>query len=397
MRLTTNSPFGGFRGLLLLLWGVGGLFESLFAQATVTPLSVDYDRHEVTFRVAWSGTAANNRVWMFVDLCPVAGTSPGTFAKAIISGATATAGSIDPASLNGRGFYVTTNPSTVTATLSNATGKFNWCAYGSDYPPNVTANSGVYTLRGTPPFTLIAASGTPTQKVSGTTITTSAVTITPITLTDETGYPGDFCIYAGSDLLIDATHLCQQRAGGAQNWEAYIKDTRDNELYRIVLMPDNKWWLAQNLKYAPNGQLRSGCDKDSCGRFYKQSDVFKGNYAVNQQRNCPPGWVLPSITQWTALTTSINSTLTVAWRDLRSLQAPCTPKTDRYGWATRGRSANLAEPNEGDSWFAPSGTACAYAGLDNGDSSNATCNSTTVWLGGVCADTYPTAIRCIRP
>ncbi|MDR3134445.1 MAG: hypothetical protein LBU42_10590, partial [Prevotellaceae bacterium] len=108
-----NSPFGGFRGLLLLffpLWGTGGLF----AQATVTPLSVDYSTKKVTFKVSWTGTAANNRVWVFVDLCPVAGTSPGTFEKAIISGATATAGSIDPASLNGRGFYVTTNPSTVT-------------------------------------------------------------------------------------------------------------------------------------------------------------------------------------------------------------------------------------------------------------------------------------------
>ncbi|MDR3132859.1 MAG: hypothetical protein LBU42_02410 [Prevotellaceae bacterium] len=183
-----NSPFEGFRGLLLLLlWGVGGL-PAAFAQAAVTPLSVDYDHHEVTFRVAWSGTVAPNRVWVWVDLCPVAGTSPGTFAKAVISGATATAGSIDPASLNGRGFYVTANPSTVTATLSNATGQFNWCAYGSDFPPNAKANSsGGYDLKGTPPFMITTTTGS--EAVNA--YTYSGGTITA--LTDATGCPGVLC------------------------------------------------------------------------------------------------------------------------------------------------------------------------------------------------------------
>ncbi|MDR3185086.1 MAG: hypothetical protein LBT49_06760 [Prevotellaceae bacterium] len=192
---TQNSPFGGFRGLLggfrgpllLLLWGIGGL-PAAFAQAVVTPLSVDYDRQQVTFRVAWSGTAANNRVWVWVDFCPVAGTSPGTFAKAVISGATATAGSIDPASLNGRGFYVTANPSTVTATLSNAVGRFNWCAYGSDFPPNaVDDGSGGYDLKGTPPFIVTTAAGTVEVNAN----TYSGGTITA--LTDATGCPGILC------------------------------------------------------------------------------------------------------------------------------------------------------------------------------------------------------------
>jgi hypothetical protein len=181
---TQNSLFGGFRGfflLLLLLLGAGGLS----AAVTVTPLSVDYDRQQVTFRVAWSGTAANNRVWVFVDLCPVAGATPGTFEKAVISGATATAGSIDPASLNGRGFYVITNPSTVTANLSNATGKFNWCAYGSDYPPNAVDNSGGgYDLKGTPPFILNGSIEWSSYTYSGGTINT---------LTDATGCPGTLC------------------------------------------------------------------------------------------------------------------------------------------------------------------------------------------------------------
>ncbi|MDR3133767.1 MAG: hypothetical protein LBU42_07055 [Prevotellaceae bacterium] len=186
---TQKSPFGGLRGfLLLLLWGVGGLFEGLFAQATVTPLSVDYDRQQVTFRVAWSGTAANNRVWVWVDFCPVAGTSPGTFAKAVIGGATATAGSILTVADNTRGFYVTANPSTVTATLSNAVGRFNWCAYGSDYPPNAKDKTGGgYDLKGTPPFIVTTASGTAEVNAN----TYSGGTITAIT--DATGCPGALC------------------------------------------------------------------------------------------------------------------------------------------------------------------------------------------------------------
>ncbi|MDR0582219.1 MAG: hypothetical protein LBG31_04560, partial [Prevotellaceae bacterium] len=231
-------------------------------------------------------------VW--IDLSPITGTSPGTFEKAEISGATATAGSIDEATLNGRGFYVTTNPSTVTATLDNASGKFNWCVYGSDAPPNVTADNGTYTLYGTPPFTLIAAGGTATQTVEATAITTSAVTITPVTLTDQTGCPGVFCIYTGSDLYIDATHLCQTRAGGAQNWEAWIKDTRDSKIYRIVQMPDDHWWMAQPLAREAGTYSTNG----TTGILY-YADTTAG---------CPSKWAFPSPTDWENLVTDYGGT-----------------------------------------------------------------------------------------
>ncbi|MDR0582069.1 MAG: hypothetical protein LBG31_03795, partial [Prevotellaceae bacterium] len=72
------------------------LLASITASAavTVTPLDVNYGTKTVTFRVSWTDTPYNNRVWVWIDLCPVSGTSPGTFAKAVISGAAATAGSI---------------------------------------------------------------------------------------------------------------------------------------------------------------------------------------------------------------------------------------------------------------------------------------------------------------
>jgi hypothetical protein len=162
------------------------LLASMTASATVTvtPLDVNYNTKTVTFHVTWTGTAANNRVWVWVDLCPIAGTSPGTFAKAVLSAPSVTTGSI--AEFNQRGFYVNANPTTVTATLSNApVGKFNWCAYGSDFPPNAVDNaSGGYNLRGTPPFVING-----TVEWSATTYSYSEIT----TLTDATGCPGVLC------------------------------------------------------------------------------------------------------------------------------------------------------------------------------------------------------------
>ena len=325
-----------------ILFFLFALFASIAANAavTVTPLNVNYGTKTVTFRVSWTGTAANDRAWVWVDLCPVAGTTPGTFAQAVISSPSAIAGSIATVSGNTRGFYVTTNPSTVTATLSNATGKFNWCVYGSDAPPNVTVAGDTYTLYGSPPFILTAADGSTTQTVAATSIATSAVTITPVTLTDQTGCPGVFCIYSGSDLYIDGTHLCQQRATGAKNWEAWIKDTRDDELYRIVLMPDTNWWLAQNVRYAGTGAAItiSNCTPEKCGRNYTATEVNSaqgGTSGIGQgiQGVCPNGWILPTQSDWTLFFNGISSTVSEACKHIRSPNSFCTDRPDTYGWA----------------------------------------------------------------
>ena len=252
------------------------------ATVTVTPLSTDYAAKKVTFKVAWT-TAVNNRIWVWVDFCSVPGTSPGTFEKAEIGGATATVGSILTVSGNTRGFYVITNPSTVTATLGNATGQFNWCAYGSDYPPNILdCINGTCTLRGTPPFTLKDASSA-TQTVLGTTVVQSSLTITtPITMTDETGYPGYFCKYVGMDLHMNASYPCQQRTSDAKNWEAYIKDSRDNQIYRITQFSDGSWWFADDLATADKSV--GTCN----GKRY---------YNGNNKPSCPSGWQLPTANQ----------------------------------------------------------------------------------------------------
>ncbi|MDR2358374.1 MAG: hypothetical protein LBD87_01055, partial [Prevotellaceae bacterium] len=130
------------------------------AAVTVTPISTDYATKKVTFAVAWNSAPHNNRVWIWIDLCPVSGVTPQSFSTATISNPVKTAGNGTITGGTTRGFFIeyanaTNAGTTVTATLDNATGKFNWCAYGSDMPPNATVNAGGgYTLRGTKPFTI---------------------------------------------------------------------------------------------------------------------------------------------------------------------------------------------------------------------------------------------------
>jgi hypothetical protein len=108
------------------------------------------------------------------------------------------------------------------------------------------------------------------------------LTITPTTIRDKTECPGVFCIYTGSDLYIDATHLCQQRTSGAMNWEAYIKDSRDNQIYRITQFSDNSWWFANELNTSD-----------------KRVKIYDGKsyYAGNNKPDCPQGWSYPSYAQ----------------------------------------------------------------------------------------------------
>jgi hypothetical protein len=261
--------------LLLLLLGLVG---TAHASVTVQVLATDFTNKTVTLHVEYAN-AVNDRAWVWIYLCSM----QGMFEPAVISAASATGDNVAYTSTNTRGFFVTASPATITATLDNATGQFSCCAYGSDTPPNMTESNGTYTFKGTPPFTLIAADGATTQTVTGNTLPASALTMTPVFLTDETGYPSNFCPYTGSDLYNVAAYLCWQRSSGAQNWEAYIKDSRDNQIYRITQFSDNRWWFADDLAIADKSV--GTC---SGKRFYVGRD----------KPSCPNGWRLPTVAEW---------------------------------------------------------------------------------------------------
>jgi hypothetical protein len=288
--------------LLLPLWGFVGIAH---ASVTVQVLATNFTNKTVTLHVEYAN-AVNDRVWVWIYLCSM----QGMFQPAEISAASATSGSVLYLSTNTRGFFVTASPATITATLSNAPDPFSCCAYGSDTPPNMTESNGTYTFKGSPPFMLIAADGAATQTVPGNTLPTSALTITPVILTDETGYPNIFCPYTGSDLYNVAAYFCQPRTSGAQNWEAYIKDVRDNQIYRIVKMPTGTWWMADDLLwdgkpspdatgYTVRGTDRACGEHYGCGRIYLANDTGAGGYYGNDDDRlkstaCPTGWFIPS-------------------------------------------------------------------------------------------------------
>jgi uncharacterized protein (TIGR02145 family) len=375
--------------LFLPLWGFGGIAH---ASVTVQVLATDFPNKQVTLLVEYDN-AVNDRVWVWIYLCSM----QGMFEPAVISEVTATGGSIQYSSIYTRGFFVTASPATVTATLSNVSGQFSCCAYGSDTPPNMTESNGTYTFKGTSPFILTDANGTATQTVTEKTVPAAALTMTPVFLTDETGYP--FCLYTGSDLYIDASRPCQQRTSGAKNWEAWIKDTRDNELYRIVLMPDNNWWLAQNVKYAATGNAHSGCNKDQCGRHYtgaQASGSWGGTSGDGQgvQGVCPPGWIIPMAAEVAPMVNACGSTDAIRAAALRSYNSTCNPKNDTYGFASlvgvhRG-GTNTAK----STWRTNDLNSSCSIGVDQ-IGGGASCNVVDVHAGWCGEDSA--AVRCFRP
>jgi uncharacterized protein (TIGR02145 family) len=204
---------------------------------------------------------------------------------------------------------------------------------------------------------------------------------------------------------MDATHLCQQRAGGAKNWEAWIKDTRDNELYRIVLMPDENWWLAQNVKYANTGleiTELSECTKDKCGRWYtgvQSSGSWGGTsgYGANKQGICPSNWILPVMSTYKTLYNSVSNTQIIVAQRLRAIDSYCSGGNDYYGWASdvalvarhapKHRYGDVHSTNDYDLGC---GAGVDYCGYDCYE-----CDY--IWVGEQCRNLgYYTVVRCFR-
>jgi uncharacterized protein (TIGR02145 family) len=381
--------------LFLPLWGLVGIAH---ASVAVQVLNTDFTNKTVTLHVEYAN-AVNDRVWVWIYLCSM----QGMFEPAEISAASATSGSMLYTATNTRGFFVTSSPATVTATLSNVSGQFSCCAYGSDTPPNMTGNNGTYTFKGTPPFILTAADAATTQTVTENTLPASALAITPVTITDGTGYPDifSFCLYTGSDLYMDASHLCQQRTSGAQNWEAWIKDTRDDKLYRIVRMPDNKWWLAQNVRYAGAGAVGSsvsvsGCTEETCGRFYTtaQFNAAHGGssgYGENKQGVCPPEWVLPTNSDWQTFHNSLGSSDAERTSRIRAANSTCSPITDYFGFANP-RMFAQSGTTTGSAWFCNRGSGSWYR-FDHVRGQSTACNEYEITNN---ESTYNWAVRCFR-
>jgi uncharacterized protein (TIGR02145 family) len=198
---------------------------------------------------------------------------------------------------------------------------------------------------------------------------------------------------------MDASHLCQPRASGAKNWEAWIKDARDNKLYRIVDMPDNKWWLAQNVRYAGAGEIVSvsGCTEETCGRFY-EADKFNAahggssGFGENIQGVCPPGWVLPITSDWQTFHNSLGSSNAERNSRIRAANSTCSPITNYYGFAN---PVTFTQKNAttGSGWRMNIDESALGYRIDHVSGRPIACDQYEMKLEGT-ADPWP--VRCFR-
>ncbi|MDR0693707.1 MAG: hypothetical protein LBF81_00195 [Prevotellaceae bacterium] len=353
--------------LSLLGLGFSGAAQS---HINIELLSATYTTPAVQFRVSWSsiptiaGQIHNSKIWLWVDFIKIENNQPsGTWTRAVV--ANPSPGTIAPET--NKGFWLQGNTGSynqiVTVELDiPANTTFNWCAYASDFPPNMVMEGQTYYFKGTPPFILKEADGT-IHEITQTSMPKANLTFVPVSITDKTECLGGLkeiigtCAYTGTDWYADPNHKCQQRTGGAQNWEAWIKDTRDNELYRVIKMPDNHWWLAQNVKYAGAGSEISYCNKDECGRAYFPVDAYtsydggSSSSSGNVQGICPANWLLPISTNWLLLVNKIQNDGQSVATSLRALDSSCEPVTNYYGWANIKNAANGGAYRKVSGWY----------------------------------------------
>ncbi|MDR1405607.1 MAG: hypothetical protein LBI89_00195 [Prevotellaceae bacterium] len=172
---------------------------------------------------------------------------------------------------------------------------------------------------------------------------------------------------------------------------------RKIKITTIVYMPDNKWWLAQNVKYAGVGSAISGCTEDECGRRYTWAQVY-ASYAGgtngssgNVQGICPPGWLLPVRATCSTLAVAIGSAAAVC-SSLRPYNSFCSPVNDTYGFASVFGVVNGAIASV-PAWYTNDAGREDGFNVDYGTAGN-TCNS--YQTSNVGESGNPAVVRCFR-
>jgi hypothetical protein len=138
------------------------------------------------------------------------------------------------------------------------------------------------------------------------------------------GNPDPDCPYPnrGGDKVA-----CYKRDSKAGNWEAWIIDDRDCQPYRIVQMPDGRWWFAQSLNFHD----QSGYPINGTPR---EKPVFKSG--TNSTQDVSSNSILN--TAWCpggptgAVSPSTTSTGNSAWGS--GAKEDCVTYGALYPWAT---------------------------------------------------------------
>jgi uncharacterized protein (TIGR02145 family) len=88
------------------------------------------------------------------------------------------------------------------------------------------------------------------------------------------------------------------------------RDPKDGRIYRLVLMPDAKWWFAQSYAYAENGWVYNGNED------YRAA--YGGMYNLSiANSNTPNGWRMANNADFNTLISAVGGT-DIAGRKLKS-------------------------------------------------------------------------------
>jgi uncharacterized protein (TIGR02145 family) len=119
--------------------------------------------------------------------------------------------------------------------------------------------------------------------------------------------------------------------------ETHFTDPRDGNVYRIVKI-GNQVWMAENLRYKIDGSCCYNNDESNCqeyGRLYNWETAKKA---------CPPGWHLPTRTEWDALSEYAKTSEKVNWNTgsnpLYRWPGAGTKLMSKTGWANNGNGTD---------------------------------------------------------
>jgi hypothetical protein len=302
--------------LFAMLASVTGISQNL----QITPISATYTATPVVkFKVSWTGARTyrhNTKVWVFVDYRKVENNaSVGNWTRATVTvtpsvNSTPIATTATLVANNNKGFWLNgvdgNYSATVTVPLTVATGvaQFNWCAYATDYPPNVVIHgTSSYTLRGSRPFVVNDV----TLPVSQTTYSG-----TIYSFTDATGAPGKFpaalnekmnemgCV---AGLVPNASNVCEAPSAAKCNNNSFGFGTVSfaaGQEVQIVGNGISQIWsrpvIATNChqKTTFDGGSTVSYNADCRNNPDYAGDLFSGCALIRYAATlCPPPWRMP--------------------------------------------------------------------------------------------------------
>ncbi len=289
--------------LLILLCAHTILAENCMS---IKQISTNYKTKTVTFDVTWNTCNGSNhlyKAWIFVDYCEVnsAGKPVEAWQRAALNGTVSyTTGTY--AAGNSTGFYLTGSyngqVSRVTVPINTGSvSRFNWCAFATDYPPQVSNFVGDVTFKGTLPFALTYCDDSKATATSKNYTLTKKLT----SFSDATGNLGIIPSYSG----CSNPSFCTGSAGfvstttwkvGTQEWSAPVTAT-----------------YCRKTSY--NGGSSSPFNAD-CRSNNSSSTIANSTYGdlfswcmVMQYASqlCPNGWRVPTYDDFCTLDKTLNN------------------------------------------------------------------------------------------